>query len=196
MSHSTKYFAAIVLAVGLLGCKGVSGPANGLKPAQTVYDPKTGRLTLLTYDSNKDGRIDTWTHMDGTTVIRIDIDQDGDGKIDRWEYYRNQRIEKVGFSRAKNGSVDAWAYPGPDGLVARVEIAGGGGETITRTEYYEKGALVRAEESTRGDGLIDKWETYANGAVSSVAFDTKHRGSPDQRITYLPDGQVKTETLK
>ncbi|MGH9311403.1 MAG: hypothetical protein ACRD1U_18640, partial [Vicinamibacterales bacterium] len=33
---------------------------------QPTYDPKTGRLSELTYDANKNGTIDTWTEMDGS----------------------------------------------------------------------------------------------------------------------------------
>src|SRR5262249_16596029 len=40
------------------------------------YDKKTGRLTLLKYDSNGDGRVDTWSYMDGARVVRIEIDKD------------------------------------------------------------------------------------------------------------------------
>ncbi len=29
--------------------------------------------------------------MDGSRVLRVEIDQDGDGKIDRWEYSTTSR---------------------------------------------------------------------------------------------------------
>lgn len=51
------------------------------------YDPKTGRLAKLDVDTNKNGKIDTFSYRDGTTLHRIEIDQDEDGKIDRWENY-------------------------------------------------------------------------------------------------------------
>ena len=51
------------------------------------YDKTSGKLQLLKFDSNNDGKIDTWSYMDGARVVRIEIDRDGDGKIDRWEYY-------------------------------------------------------------------------------------------------------------
>ena len=51
---------------------------------------------------------------------------------------------------------------------------------VNRVEFHEGGALVRAEEDTNRDGRVDKWETYADGALKSVAFDTKDRkAGPD-----------------
>jgi hypothetical protein len=52
---------------------------------------------------------------------------------------------------------------------------------------------VRAEEDTDGDGVIDKWETFESGRLTSVAFDTTHRGSPDRRLIYAADGTVRVE---
>ena len=166
-----------------------------------TYDSTTGKLIQLTYDRNKNGRIDTWIDMDGTRPIRARIDLNEDGKIDRWEYYdQTGKLTKVGFSRANNGKPDAWAYAGPDGKIARIEISSTGDEhKIDRWEYYDAseaaangdavGPLVRAEEDTDGDGKVDKWETYVNGQLTTVAFDENHDGQPDRRLTYS-DGRL------
>ena len=52
-----------------------------------TYDQASGKLTELTFDANKNGRIDTWTEMDGTRPLRSRLDSDEDGRVDRWEYY-------------------------------------------------------------------------------------------------------------
>jgi len=169
-----------------------SGETSGR--LQPVYDKATGRLTMLTYDSRKRGKIDTWTYMDGPRIVRIEIDGDGDGIVDRWEYYdARQTLEKVGLSRANDGTPDAWAYAAPDGSLARLEISTAQNGKVTRTEFYDHDVITRAEEDTDGDGRIDKWETYRDGAVSMVAFDTTHRGTPDRRLIYQPDGRVRAE---
>ena len=63
----------------------------------------------MKYDSDGDGKFDTFSYMDGATVQRIEIDQNEDGKIDRWEYYGpGQKLERVGFSRAQDGIEYAW----------------------------------------------------------------------------------------
>jgi len=64
---------------------------------------------------------------------------------------------------------------------------------VTRREYYEKDTLVRAEEDGDGDGVFDKWETFEGGRLSSVAFDTLHRGTPDRRLVNGADGSVRLE---
>jgi len=156
------------------------------KTTLPTYDAKTGKLTELTYDKNKNGRIDTWTDMDGTKPLRSRIDLDEDGKIDRWEYYDDKGgLTKVGFSRKNDGKADAWAYSGADGKVARVEISSTADEKkIDRWEYYEGGALARAEEDADGNGKVDRWETYQNGALKTAAMDENGDGTPDRKLTY------------
>jgi hypothetical protein len=179
-------FCALLLGAG---CRSRETPK-----IEPVYDKLTGKLQLLKYDSNGNGKVDTWSYMDGTRVLRIEIDQDEDGKIDRWEYYdANQKLEKTGTSRANDGKEDAWSYAGPDGAIVRIDVSTKRDGRVTRTEYYEKGALVRAEEDSDEDGKLDKWETYEAGRLTSVAFDTVHRGTPDRRLIYGADGSARLE---
>ena len=165
----------------------------GIKP---TYDKNTGKLRELTYDSNQDGKIDTWTEMDGSRPVRTRIDRNEDGKIDRWEYYdEHAKLLKVGFSRKDDGKPDAWAYGTPDRL-ERVEVSSTGDEKrIDRWEHYATGALVSAEEDTNHDGVPDKWETYENGALRTAAFDENGDGKPDRRLTYAAGTLVSIETL-
>ncbi len=173
-----------------------NGQTHALAP---TYNKKTGRLELLKYDSDGDGKFDTFSYMDGPTIVRIEIDKDEDGKIDRWEYYApGKKLERVGLSRANNGIADTWQYVDATGAVSRVETAaeneaGKDKERIARTEYYEHGALVRAEEDTDGDGVVDKWETYDGDRLAVVAFDEAHRGRPSRRMVYAADGSVRIE---
>lgn len=167
---------------------------TGAKRIEPVYDPKTGKLQLLKYDSNGNGAIDTWSYMDGARAVRIDIDSDEDGKIDRWEYYGpNQQIEKIGFSRAKDGKEDAWSFPGAAGSIERVEISTRRDGKITRVEHFQADRVVAAEEDSDEDGRIDKWETYEGDRLASVAFDTLHRGTADRRLIYGADGTARLE---
>jgi len=162
MPGPAKTLAIVVLAVAFGACR------DGRESAviQPTYD-NAGYLRMLTFDSNRNGKPDTWSQMEGSRIVRIEIDADEDGAIDRWEYYdSNQQLEKVGTARR------------PDGKVAR-------------SEFYEGGVLARAEEDTDGNGLVDKWETYANGAMAGVAFDTEGAGHPTRRIQYEPPSGVQ-----
>ena len=159
------------------------------------YDQTTGRLKELRYDSNADGTIDTVSFMDGSRILRVEIDQDQDGKVERWEHYGDHhQLVRVGFSRTNDGKENAWSYAGPDGKVTRVEFAGGPDlRLVTRVEHYQSEAIVRSEEDTNRDGRMDKWETYENGRLAALAFDSTHRGTPDRRLTYRGDGTVAVE---
>src|SRR5262245_16914861 len=158
------------------------------------YDKQTGKLRLLKYDSNGNGVVDTWSYMDGARVVRIEIDKDEDGKIDRWEYYGpDQKVEKIGFSREMDGKEDAWSYPAPDGSIDRIEVSTRRDGKISRVEHYRNNTIASAEEDGDGDGKFDKWETYDGTRLASVAFDTQHRGTPDRRLIYGPDGTARLE---
>jgi hypothetical protein len=160
---------------------------------KATYDKETGRLRELTYDANKNGVIDSWTHMDGTKILSTEIDKDENGRIDRWEYYgAGGALERVAISRANNGAPDLSMYPGPDGAIARAEIATDARGTIDRWEWYDRGALARSEEDTSGDGRADKWETYENGRVVTAALDENGDGRPDRRLTYGATGALVT----
>ena len=116
---SCSISAAAVVCLAATAC---SDPdqARLEQTTKATYDQSTGRLKELTYDANKNGRIDTWTDMDGTRPLRARIDRNEDGKLDRWEYYDGKgQLAKVGFSRSDDGKPDAWAFAGPDGKVVQ-----------------------------------------------------------------------------
>ena len=164
MGRAAMTVAVLLAALG--GCREARPDAR----VQATCDD-TGKLRLLTYDSNGNTKPDTWTYMDGARVLRVDIDKNEDGMIERREYYdAKQALEKVEIATK------------PDGKV-------------TRTEFYDGGVLARAEEDVDGNGAVDRWETYANGLVRSVAFDLEGAGRPTRRLVYGSAGQlVRIET--
>jgi hypothetical protein len=175
----------------MAACEASSSSTNRLEP---TYNQQTGKLEVLKYDSDGDGKFDTISYMDGTRIVRIEIDRDEDGKTDRWEYYGpGQKLEKIGFSRANDGIEDAWSFVDSSGAVVRIEIATKRDGKPNRFEYYTDNVLTRVEEDTDGDGRIDKWESYEGQRLASVAFDVRHRGTPDRRLVYGKDGSARME---
>ena len=168
------------------------------------YDRRTGRLIELTSDVNHNGRIDTWTEMDGPRPVRSRTDRDEDGKMDRWEYYDDEgRLLKVGFSRFGADKPDAWAFGDRNGNMERLEISSSGDESkIDRWEHYQPaasassllGPLVSAEEDANADGKPDRWETYEAGTIRTLAFDQDFDGRPDRRLTYRDSVLILIET--
>jgi hypothetical protein len=192
--HATVFCAALPLAI--LVCASCGGPAGGVPGVKADYSKTTGKLELITYDTNKDGKVDAWSRMDGTRLVSMEIDRNFDGTVDRWEYYlADGALEKVGFSRANDGKADAWAYQGDDGRVARIDVSTRRDGKVNRLEFYEGGKMVRSEEDTNGDGKPDKWEAWRDGALASVDMDTNRDGRPDRRLTYGANG-VKASKLR
>ena len=161
------------LALGSAGCrKSVvkeSGAAGRVEPS---YNPDTGRLTRLAYDSNSNGKHDMWAYMDGVALIRLEADENEDGKIDRWEYYPP--------------GATATNKKQPERIERSTRFDG----RVTRREFFDGGQLARIEEDTDGNGVIDKWETYADGVLTLLALDTSGRGKADRRFIYRADGTL------
>ena len=187
--------ACVVVSSVVAGCS----PPDQSRGTPTVkYDPVSGRLKELAFDTTRNGRNDSTGFMDGTHVQRIEVDEDEDGKVDRWEFYdADRRLERVGFSRLHNGVLDAMAFYSQDGNVEHIEISTRGDGLFNRVEFYQSGSLARVEEDTNGDGRTDKWETYAPdpngtpgepGPIISASFDDAFRGTPTRRLVYRPDG--------
>lgn len=184
---------ALVAAAGLAACTDPEAE-RAKATVKPTYDKATGKLTELTSDADNNGRIDTWTEMDGARPLRSRADRNEDGRLDRWEYYDEQgRVARVGFSRSDNGRADAWAFPDSSGRIARIETSSTADEKrIDRWEFFEPsstsvsdpGGPVRAEEDTNADGRADKWETFERGVLRTAAFDENGDGRPDRRLTY------------
>jgi hypothetical protein len=149
-----------------------------LRPANRAIEPVESRCG--------EGRQARYFQLHEREELRSHRDHnDEDGKIDRWEYYgQDQKVLKVGTSRAGNGSPDTWAFQSGDGGLDRIELSTRGDGRISRTEFYERGALARAEEDTNGDARIDKWETDRAGALVRVSFDRLHTGTATDTIEY------------
>ena len=185
---------AIALGVAAVGCANPDA-ARLRATSRGRYDAATGKLDEITFDKNKDGKIDTWVKMDGTRPVSAVIDSDEDGKVDRWEEYDQQgRLVRAGESRAKTGTPDMWAYMGPDGKPVRIEFLEplNGKATVVRRDFYEAGVKVRDEEDTDGDGVMDRWERFEAGRLKTVEFDdNQHRdGKPSRRFTYDSAGAL------
>ena len=149
-----------------------------------TYDKTTGKLTELTYDANKNGRIDTWTDMDGSRPVRSCIDSDEDGTIDRWEYYDEKGLlTKVGFSSRRDGHVDSWAFPARTAGSRASRSRQRAMKKIDRRESYEDGVLASVAMDENGDGKADRKLTYANGALAIIESDPDAAGAFRKRVT-------------
>jgi hypothetical protein len=175
------------------------------KPAddqpRATYDPATGRLSQVVFDTNKNGKNDTVSHMDGTRIVRIELDLDENGKVERWDLYRpDGQLDRVGLASRNDGVMDSQAFYSPEGALERIEISTKRNGRFDRTEFYQSNVLVRGQDDTNGDGRPDKWDDYtprpnhAVGepayAITATAFDDTGSGRPERRFVYAANGTV------
>lgn len=170
--------SALALTILLSGCASDT-PPDGAAAVTPSYNTDTGRLEQITYDRNHDGRVDATAFMDGTRIVRAELDENFDGALDRWEYYADEDAP------ARSGGTESLKGVGK---LVRVEQATGAPGKVSRWETYEQGALRTAEEDADGDGRVDKWETWSQGALVAIALDTTGHGRPDRRLVYSPAG--------
>jgi hypothetical protein len=199
--------ALVATAAGAAGCSDPEA-ARVKSTTQASYDFDTGKLTEITYDQNKNGRIDTWTSMDGARPVSSRLDTNEDGQLDRWETYGpDGKLVEVAWERAPVPSATdpAPKFTGKPNATAKIAADGSttieyyetsdvtGQKDITRREFYTAAqAMTHAEEDSDGDGLMDRFETYVDGLIRTVEFDEKkpYDGKPDRRMTYSADGGI------
>ena len=85
------------------------------------YDA-AGKLTEVTYDRDKNGKVDTWVQIQEGRPVSAVLDTNENGVIDRWEFYDAAgRLTKAGESRADTGKSLA---PAPTNATASAPEAG------------------------------------------------------------------------
>jgi hypothetical protein len=185
LSGRLRLSTGAVTAVLIAGCGAPPNPqrTNYLveRPGLTAhYDQKTGRLSRLELDQNQNGRVDTFSYWNGTSIERIEVDQDEDGRVDRWEHYgAGTKLTKVGTSSKDDVVEDTWAYPD------------------------ERGILAKVESDTNRDGVVDKRETFAPrpGAPDSrvlvlVELGIDSAGRASTLLYYKADGSFERSEHK
>lgn len=203
---SIPQWAAVLLLIAAASCSNDPAAARVKATTQASYDLQTGKLAEITYDQNKNGRIDTWTRMNGSLPLSSRLDTNEDGKLDRWETYGpDGKLTKVDFERAGSvftGQPNATAFIAADGSIERVEYfepaADGKRDVMLREFYTPAKVLVRTEEDSDGDGLMDLFQSFAGGVLRTTEFDEKKPldGKPDRRMTHSPGGgllSIETE---
>jgi hypothetical protein len=201
-AHTLRRFRTstffIVLALGVAAA--CSRTPGGEHPVAD-YDQNTGRLRRIVLDANKNGKNDTVSYMDGTRIIRVELDLDENGKVERWDFYGpDGKLEKVGFASRNDGVMDSQAFYEAAGVLRRIEISTKRDGRFDRAEFYESNVLVRSEDDTNGDGRPDKWDFYTprpdHGpgepayAIVSTEFDDSGSGRPERRFVYGPKGSI------
>ena len=200
--------AALGAACGGRGCGGTGGlPPSGLPtvkrgdgreyrvldkgPWKGYYDGQ-GRIAIVEYDSDGDGRPDYIAHYDERRQIRlIEVDEDHDAWVDRFEHYDAAGVlEKVGRWRKQRGRADEWTYRGPDGRPARIEYDDDGDGTPERAETLKDGVVVRVEADSDRNGRPDRWQSWDRGRLVAEELDTDSDGRPDRRLVFGPRSQL------
>ena len=200
--------AALAAACGGRACGGTGGlPPSGLptvkrgdgreyrvldKGAWKGYYDGQGRIAIVEYDSDGDGRADYIAHYDERRQIRlIEVDEDHDAWVDRFEHYDAAGVlEKVGRWRKQRGRADEWTYRGPDGRPARIEYDDDGDGTPERAETLKDGVVVRVEADSDRNGRPDRWQSWDRGRLVAEELDTDSDGRPDRRLVFGPRSRL------
>jgi hypothetical protein len=111
--------AAVASGLASYRLQGPYGDHDAPDPrVRKEYDARTGQLTLVVFDANGNLLLDTWSHMSGGRIVRMEVDDDEDGTLDRRSFY------------------------GDGEVLARTEHLDPTGRVV-RTEYFKDGAPAR-----------------------------------------------------
>ena len=156
------------------------------------YDA-AGRIAVVEYDSNGDGRADYIAHYDERRQIRlIEVDEDLDSWVDRFEHYDAAGVlEKVGRWRQASGPRRRVDLP-------RARRAAGA-DRVRRRRRRQAGARrgdagrhrsSRIETDSDRDGRVDRWQSWEKGRLVSEEIDTNGDGKPDRRLVFGPRARL------
>jgi len=168
------------------------------KGAWKGYYDAQGRIAIVEYDSDGDGRPDYIAHYDERRQIRLlEVDEDHDAWVDRFEHYDAAGVlEKVGRWRKQRGRADEWTFRGPDGRPSRSEYDDDGDGIPERAEVLKDGAVVGIEIDSDRNGKTDRWQRWDHGRLVSEELDTDGDGKPDRRLVFGPRARlVRVERL-
>lgn len=184
-----KFATCITAGLLLVTCIACSEPPDPRrtnfeirgKEGVAKYDPNTGRLKRIDADTNKNGRMETFSYWDATRIIRIEIDRDEDGKIDRWEHYNEKnKLLRVGSSSKDDDVEDTWTYPDATGFLGRVE-----------TDLDRNGSIDKREIYVQNPRAPDQ------RVLAIVELDLDRAGRPARRLHYRADGSFeRSEALR
>lgn len=199
----------IVAALALAASCRNADEARIKATSRGMYDPATGRLTEITYDKNKDGRVDTWVKMDGPRPVSAEIDENQDGIVDRWEYYGDHgQLVKVGILRfIPPANAEPGANPAtPNAAATRAapppaaQPTGTGARSVAKYQPDEwiymdaQGKPEHAEyievSNVTGVRGVVRREYYKDGKLARDEEDTDGDGIMDRWDTYA-DGHLR-----
>jgi YD repeat-containing protein len=190
--------------IALIACIGACSNGERDRLRQTsrgAYDA-AGKLVEVTYDRNKNQKIDTWVQMrDGHPVSAV-LDTNEDGVADRWEFYDDSgRLTKAGESRANTGrnappaaaSADAKGEP-QNAPSATSEVISRIGRADTWAYFDAAGKLTRIEyletSNVTDKETVERREFYENDVKVRAEEDADGDGLMDRWETF-ENGRTK-----
>ena len=176
----------VIPCLALAGCEAPPDPRRTnfevtRENFHAKYNPKTGRLQKLDADLDKNGRMETFSYMDGSRVHRIEIDKDENGVIERWEHYdESNKLMKIGGSTRQDGIEDSWDF------------------------FDANGVYLKSELDENRDGIVESRYLYgadpakpAGRVMLEAQLNIDAAGEPGQIVYYRADGShIRTEVRR
>ena len=74
----------------------------------SIFVPDQGTILIGGWDTDNDGRQDTWAVYTNGELSERRVDANRDGKPDNWEFYENSRLVRSLHDANSDGDVDQW----------------------------------------------------------------------------------------
>jgi hypothetical protein len=156
---------------------------------RAFYDAQ-GRLQVVEFDANRDGRAEQTDHHRGGArrPYLTELDRNSDGDVERREHYGDDgRLLRVEEGPARPSVTAEYDGQGQPRRVSRDTDKDGRAD---RTEEYVGGLLTTTAVDTDRDGRPDRWQRWVKGHMVSEELDTDADGLPDRRLRYGERGEL------
>lgn len=143
------------------------------------------------WDTNGDGRKDTWAEYSKGKLIKYIYDENFDGKADRWCFFENNLILRDELDLNRDNQIDRWNYYEPAGEISRSEHDLDYDSKVEYIEYFKNSEKLKFTEDNDSDGNIDEWGIFEKGSMKERRWSFNNDNIIDKKALYKNGRKIK-----
>lgn len=158
-----------------------------------LFNAGTRKHTVqpVSWDTNSDGKKDTWAEYSGGKPVKYCYDRNLDEKADHWSYLENGLIARDEIDLNLDGKADVWQYFESSGKLSRVEYDFDYDGKAEYWEYFKEAQRNRFTADNDRDGNMDEWGIFEKGFIKERNWSFKNDDFIDKKAVYEYGRKIK-----